>query len=284
MTERRLPTLAEVAKHAGVGRGTASRVINGSPSVSPEARGAVERAIAELGYVPNRAARSLVTHTTDSIALVVSEPEARIFDEPFFAQIIRAISVAIAETPLTLWLTMVQPPAARDRLIGQLTSQHVDGVLLLSLHDDDPLPGLLRDRGLPAVRAGRSASMLREGSTPLSYVDVDNVAGARTAVAHLARTGRRTIATIAGPTDMGVGVARLSGYRQAVAELGLDRDENLISYADFSDEQGGRALRDILAVRPDIDAVFAASDLMAAGIFIVALTIKLRRTKSPQPA
>src|SRR5215475_7023444 len=143
------PTLDEVAAHAGVGRGTVSRVVNGSPQVSPAAKEAVQRAIAELGYVPNRAARALVTQRTDSVALVVSESEDRLFGEPFFAGIIRGISSMLAETPLTLWLAMAQSPAERDRLDAHLTNQHVDGVMLLSLHDDDPLPGMLAERGLP---------------------------------------------------------------------------------------------------------------------------------------
>src|ERR1700753_4219654 len=96
------PTLDEVAAAAGGGRGTVSRVVNGSPQVSPAAREAVERAIADLGYVPNRAARSLVTRRTDSVALVVSESEDRFFGEPFFAGIIRAISDALVDTPLQL--------------------------------------------------------------------------------------------------------------------------------------------------------------------------------------
>src|SRR5688572_14283043 len=96
------PTLDQVAARAGVGRGTVSRVVNGSPQVSPQAREAVRRAIEELGYVPNRAARALVTQRTDSVALVVSESEERVFGEPFFASIVRGISAALAETPLQL--------------------------------------------------------------------------------------------------------------------------------------------------------------------------------------
>ena len=81
-------TLEEVARMAGVSRGTGSRVVNGSPKVSPEARLAVEEAIARLGYVPNRAARSLVTRRSDSIGVVIPEPKARLFGDPFFLSLI----------------------------------------------------------------------------------------------------------------------------------------------------------------------------------------------------
>ncbi|MBB5872494.1 DNA-binding LacI/PurR family transcriptional regulator [Allocatelliglobosispora scoriae] len=248
------PTLDQVAAHAGVGRGTVSRVVNGSPQVSPEAKAMVEKAIADLGYVPNRAARALVTQRTDSVALVVSESGDRLFGEPFFAGIVRGISTVLADTQLQLWLAMAQSPAERVRIEHHLTDQHVDGVLLLSLHGADPLPALLAERGLPTVFGARPVS-----GTGF-YVDVDNVAGAREAVAHLVSTGRRKVATIAGPPDMSPGVDRLTGYRAAIGT-----QTPLIEYGDFSEASGIAAMRKLLAADPDIDAVFAASDVMAAG-------------------
>jgi DNA-binding LacI/PurR family transcriptional regulator len=249
------PTLDAVAARAGVGRGTASRVLNGSPQVSPQARAAVQAAIAELGYVPNRAARSLVTQRTDSVALVVSESEERVFGEPFFAGVLRGISNALIETPLQLWLAMAATPAQRERVEHHLTAQHVDGVLLLSLHDDDPLPDLLRRRMMPFVLGGRPARVLPGDA----YVDVDNEAGARQAVEYLLSTGARRVATVAGPQDMAVGRARLAGYRSAVPGPGL------VAYGDFTEDGGAAAMRALLAREPGLDAVFAASDLMAGG-------------------
>ncbi|MEV4203042.1 LacI family DNA-binding transcriptional regulator [Micromonospora globbae] len=259
------PTLDAVAARAGVGRGTVSRVVNGSPQVSPEARAAVEQAIAELGYVPNRAARALVTQRTDSVALVVSESGDRVFTEPFFAGIVRGVSSALLETPMQLWLAMAQSPLERERVEHHLTNQHVDGVLLLSLHDADPLPTLLEERGLPSVLGGRPARMLQPGAQPAWFVDVDNVGGARQAVEYLAVRGRKRIATIAGPQDMGAGLARLTGYTEAVAASGGRVDPNLVAYGDFSEESGAVCMRRLLEVCPDLDAVFVASDLMAFG-------------------
>ena len=267
------PTLDEVALLAGVGRGTVSRVVNGSPQVSPEARAAVQKAIDELGYVPNRAARALVTQRTDSVALVVSESEERVFGEPFFAGVVRGISSALAETQLQLWLAMAQSPAERQRVEHHLTNQHVDGVMLLSLHDADPLPSLLEKRGLPVVLGGRPAQMLADDEqlnfaaqlSQLSYVDADNEGGARIAVGHLLDRQRRRIAAIAGPQDMAVGVSRLTGYREAIERSGLPVDERLIAYGDFSEASGERAVHELFEASPDVDAVFACSDLMAVG-------------------
>jgi len=258
------PTLDEVARRAGVGRGTVSRVVNESPQVSAEAREAVRKAIEELGYVPNRAARALVTQRTDSVALVVSESEERVFGEPFFAGIVRGISSVLAESPLQLWLAMAQSPEERRRIEHHLTNQHVDGVMLLSLHDADPLPALLESRGLPIVLGGRPARMLTD-DPDLSYVDADNVGGAREAVTYLLERPRQRVAVIAGPQDMAVGVSRLAGYRAALVAAGVPVDPLLIGYGDFSEASGAAVTRQLLERSPDIDAVFASSDLMALG-------------------
>ncbi|MDL4774910.1 MULTISPECIES: LacI family DNA-binding transcriptional regulator [Thermomonosporaceae] len=251
------PTLEEVAARAGVGRGTVSRVINGSPRVSRQAREAVLLAIDELGYVPNRAARTLVTRRTDTVALVVAESDQRLFGEPYFAGIIRGISAALGDTGLQLLLALARSPAEYARLEDYLTAQHVDGVLLTSLHAEDPLPGKLEANGVPTVLGGRPP-----GLSPVSYVDVDNRSGARQAVDHLVERGRRRIATIAGPQDMGVGIDRLAGYRDALAGAGLPE---LVVYGDFGEASAIAATEELLASEPAIDAIFAADDPMALG-------------------
>jgi DNA-binding LacI/PurR family transcriptional regulator len=254
------PTLEGVAARAGVGRGTVSRVINGAPGVSAKARAAVEKAIAELGYVPNRAARTLVTSRTDSVALVVPETETRLFSEPYFSNIIRGVSSELSETEMQLLLIMVRNAKERERLMSYLASQRVDGVLLVSVHGDDPLPDLLEGLDLPTVLAGRRSAL-----EPLSYVHGDNAEGARSAVRHLVGRGRRAIATITGPLDMEVARARLDGYRAALADAGASADEALVEQGDFTEEGSKAAMRALLARAPSLDAVFAASDVMAAG-------------------
>jgi DNA-binding LacI/PurR family transcriptional regulator len=255
------PTREQVAALAGVSRATVSRVVNGSPKVSPVVRAQVERAVAKLGYVPNRAARSLVTRRADSIALVVSEPHARFLSEPFFAGMVRGVSAALAETGVQLVLLIAHDPPDRGRLERYVVGGHVDGVLLASLHGDDPLPGILDRAGVPAVLVGRPP-----GPTPATYVDADNRGGAGKAVDHLVARGRRTIATISGPLDMAVGLDRLDGWRDGLAAAGLDGAGDLVEAGDFTEEGGAAAMGRLLA-RPGrpVDAVFAASDLMAAG-------------------
>jgi DNA-binding LacI/PurR family transcriptional regulator len=111
------------------------------------------------------------------------------------------------------------------------------------------------------VLVGRPA-----GTAPVSYVDADNRGGARKAVDHLVARGRRTIATISGPLDMGVGLDRLDGYRDGLAAAGLEEAGDLVEAGDFTEEGGAAAMGRLLARPGDpVDAVFAASDLMAAG-------------------
>lgn len=254
------PTLEEVASRAGVGRGTVSRVINGSPQVSDRTRQRVMRAVEELGYVPNMAARALVTRRTGAVALVISEPEERVFGEPFFAGVVRGITTVVGEASRQLVLALVQTREQIERLDSYLTPQHVDGVLMLSSHEKDTLPAMIRERGLPLVLSGRPPD-----GAALSYVDVDNTGGAVTAVEHLVGAGRQRVATIAGPQDMIAGRDRLVGYLDALRDSGRAVEDDLVEVSDFSETGGAQAMRALLERRPDLDAVFAASDPMALG-------------------
>ena len=253
-------TLDEVARVAGVSRATVSRVVNGNPRVTPEVRRTVERAVDRLGYVPNPAARSLVTRRTQSIGLVIAEPAGRLFEDPFFPRLLRGIGSALSSRDLQLVLLMPQSSGEEARTERYLTAGHVDGALLVSLHGNDPLPKAVAMRGIPVVVGGRPP----RGSM-VSYVDVDNVQGARTAIEHLIAGGRRRIATIAGPQDMPAGEDRLTGYHDALDAAGMARDAKLVSDGDFTQQGGAEGTRRLLAARPDLDAIFVASDLMATG-------------------
>ncbi len=256
----RRPTLEEVAARAGVGRGTVSRVINGSPRVSEATREAVEAAVAELGYVPNTAARALAANRTDAVAMVVPEPETRFFAEPYFSDMLRGVGSQLSETEMQLLLIFAGSDRERRRLAQYLAAHRVDGVLLVSVHADDPLPDLLAQLEIPAVISGP-----RSAEETLPSVDSDNYAGARSAVEHLLARGRSTIATITGRLDVYGARRRVDGYREGLREAGHQVDEDLIVRGDFTEEGGRRAMTELLRRRPGLDAVFAGSDVMAAG-------------------
>jgi DNA-binding LacI/PurR family transcriptional regulator len=252
-------TLEEVAAAAGVSRATVSRVINGLDRVSPKTRQSVMKAVDRLGYTPNRVARSLATRRTDTVALVIPEPTTKLFGDPFFPRLLTGISEILSAADKQLILLAPQNEADEERLQRYLMTAQTDGVLLVSLHGNDPLPGDLARRGIPVVVGGRPPT---EG---VSYVDVDNVQGALTAVRHLVSIGRRRIATIVGALDMTVGADRLEGYRRALREAGLELDPRLEASGGFEQDGGRRAMSELLDRTPNLDAVFAASDLMAAG-------------------
>ncbi|MFB9462659.1 LacI family DNA-binding transcriptional regulator [Streptomyces cinereospinus] len=258
------PTLEEVAALAGVGRGTVSRVINNAAGVKESTRRAVQRAIAELGYVPNLAARSLAGRPADAVALAITEKDWRKFGEPFFAEVVRAVGDALADTAVQLLVTLVRTDAERQRFVEYARGGRVDGVLLMSVHADDPLPDMLADAGLPTVLLGR-----RSGDERVTYVDADNTGGAREAVAHLLHGGRRAIATITGPLDMYVAQCRLRGYQEALERAGVGTGASWVAEGDFTETSGRRAMAEILRRHPAVDAVLAASDAMAAGALAV---------------
>jgi DNA-binding LacI/PurR family transcriptional regulator len=258
---RPAPTLEEVARLADVSTATVSRVVNHSPKVRPDTRKAVEKAIKRLGYVPNRAARSLVTRRTDTIALVVSESESRVFSDPFFLSIVQGVSTAIADTDLQLLLLLARGEREHEKVERYIRQGHVDGVFLISLHGEDPLPRALTGAGIPTVLNGRP----RPGEH-LPYVDADNRGGARAATAHLLSSGRERVATITGPLDMMVGVDRFDGYVDALRDAGQRLRKGLVDHGDFGKESGARAMKALLRRNPGLDGVFVANDLMAIGV------------------
>jgi DNA-binding LacI/PurR family transcriptional regulator len=257
---RSTPTLEDLATAAGVSRSTASRVINGGLKVSPKARAAVDEAIAALGYTPNRAARSLVTKRTNSIALVIPEPDARVMMDPFFASVITGVNEALRDGDMQLVLLMSRAGDDAGRTRRYLRGGHVDGAIVVSHHRADEWVETLGDTGLPTVYIGRPW----DTEAGLAYVDLDNFEGGRLAARHLAATGRTRLGTVAGPTDMTAAVDRLEGWLQGLREAGLEPGPAL--HGDFTTAGGADAARSLFAQAPDLDGVFAASDLMALGV------------------
>jgi len=264
-TPRSAPTLEVVAALAGVSRATASRVLAGTGKSSPQAQEAVLAAAEQLGYVPNLAARSLVTRRSDAVAFVVAEDERTFFADPFFPTLLQGAQSVVADRGLQLMFMIVRDEPSHRRLVNYAAGGHLDGVMLVSLHGRDTLPAELEGRGIPVVLVGRPI----EGAAERSYVDADNEAGAASATSLLIDRGCRRIAAITGPMDMAVGQDRYAGYRRALAEGGLPFDGSLVVAGDFTRESGEQAMRELFAGDSGIDAVFAASDLMALGAMSV---------------
>lgn len=261
-------TIEEVAAAAGVSRSTVSRVVNGSSAVSPAALESVQRAIAALNYVPNRAARSLASRQTLALALVVPEDTTRFFGDPFFAAIVSGINARLLRSDYVLNLFIANDDPG-DKMASYIRGGNVDGAIIVSHHTSDTFIDRIA-ASVPVVYGGRPMRH-REGDY---YIDVDNVAGGRDATAYLLGRGHRRIATITGPLTMPPGIDRLQGYREALAEAGLT--EGVVEDGEFTTAGGAAAMRRILDSGEVPDAVFVASDLMARGALATLAEARLR--------
>ncbi len=252
-------TLEDIARLAHVSRSTVSRVINQHESVSDEVRQRVWQVVGETGFHPNQAARALVTQRTYVIGLVIPRSTSTFFADPYFPRLTQGIAEACNRANYTLSLYLFYSEEDEKRLFPRITRKGlVDGIIIQATQAADKLFTQLANSDVPYIVAGRPAQV-----SNVSYVDVDNVGGAHSAVRYLVRLGRRRIGHIAGPFNTTVGVDRVEGYRAALAESGLMLDENLISEGDFTEDGGYFCARRLLAYHPD--ALFIAADQMALG-------------------
>jgi LacI family transcriptional regulator len=252
-----MPTLEEIAALSGVSRSTVSRVINNDPHVSEETRKKVLAVVDAQGYRPNLAARGLAAGRTGILGFFVPASISRLFSDPYFSALLEGISGACnrQNCGLMFWLDEQEN---ESRKIGYFIDNGlIDGVIVSSFVQDDPLLSRLKSHDLPVVLIGRSPKDLS-----LPYVDVDNRGSAYRIVEHLVELGHRRIATIAGPQSTMVGRDRLAGYRDALHALD-SRESTLMVEASFDEQSGYEAMQTLLPQLPN--AVFAASDIMARG-------------------
>jgi LacI family transcriptional regulator len=249
-------TLEDIARLADCSRSTVSRVINGDVNVSVPTRQKVKKVIADLNFQPNLAARGLASGQTHILGLIIPLGVASIFSDPFYPLLIQSISTTCSQRDYSIMLWLAAPEFERRTIHQVLYNGLIDGVIVSSMSLNDPIIQSLAASNLPFVAVGRNPNDERT-----CFVDVDNYNGARAAINHLFTLGRRRIATIAGPSDVIVGVDRLRGYRDALKEHGLPFDPELVVEGDFSDAGGYTAMLKLMLKKPD--AVFVTSDVMA---------------------
>lgn len=266
----RRPTIRDVASVAGVSSGTVSRVLNGHHWVSAESKAAVDAAIKKTGYRVNAAARSLAMSRSNTIAFLLTETQAVLFDDPNFAALVRGTSAELGKRDVSFVLIMAGDEAEQARALQYVAAGHVDGVLLAftSAHGNPLVEKLIAAR-IPMVSAGQPLGF--EGE--LGVVAADDLRGAVTMTKHLQGRGSHRLATIAGPRDTPGGRARLDGFR---LQMGEAFDAALVRHGDYTRESGAAAMAELLAADRSIDAVFAANDAMAAGAIDVLLDAGLR--------
>ncbi|MCY0878294.1 MAG: LacI family DNA-binding transcriptional regulator [Firmicutes bacterium] len=250
------PTIRDVAQKAGVSPATVSSVLRGKMRVSDITRCKVEEAIRQLGYRPNAVARSLRTHESRAIGLVVPD-----ITNPFYADIAQGVTLEARDNGYTVVLVTTDETyesvmdAART-----LVDRQVDGIIFTNIGWDYPMPARAIE-GVPYVMVNRHGNPVRA-----DYVGVDNYAGALAAMQHLVDLGHRCIAFIGGMENSSASQHRLEGYRAAVRRWQLQADPDLVQFGHLRYDQALSLAMHLANKHGHLTAIFAADDMMAMGV------------------
>jgi DNA-binding LacI/PurR family transcriptional regulator len=265
----RRPTIADVAKLAGVSRATVSFVLNNRPGVALTTQQRVRAAAEELGWTPSRSARALSTGRARAVGLVLTREPELIGTDPFYPAFMAGIEAVISETGDGLMLQMSRPGEEVETYRRLAADRRVDGVFLTDLRVDDQRPALVAELGLPAVAVGAV-----EGASDLPSVNLDDRPAVRHAVHHLVELGHRDIAYVAGPEEFVHARRRRQAWADALAEAGLPPGTSLPG--GFTAEGGAQATRALLSRTAPPTAIVYANDLSATAGMAVAQDAGLR--------
>lgn len=261
-------TIHDVAREAGVGIGTVSRVVNNSPAVKSATRERVLAAIDKLQYKPDPIARSMISKRTNSLGVIVP-----FFTRPFFMELLRGVEAVSARLERELILYSVETGTQRDRYFSELPMHRkVDGLLIVSLTPDDVVARRLKDVGLPVV--------LVDAYSPLfTSLVVKNVEGAYQAVRFLIEKGHRRIGFINGEIEgnfkFNQANDRLIGLHRAFGEAGLLFEPELVLTSEWNRMGGKQAALQLLSLPEPPTAIFAASDMQAVGVLEAAKELEI---------
>jgi DNA-binding LacI/PurR family transcriptional regulator len=249
-------TISDIAERAGVSKGAVSYALNGRPGVSNATRERILAIAAELGWYPNRAARSLSAARANSCGLVLARPARILALEPFFMEFIAGVEAELSARSIGLTLQLVEDIHEEVELYRRWWAERrVDGTLMVDPRVDDPRVDELTRLGLPAVIVGRP---LPDGVLPAVWSD--EAAMMSEVVRYLAALGHRRIARVAGPNDFVHTLARTDAFERIVHALGLMGE---VVETDFTPESGARATRGLLSTPAPPSAVVYESDLLA---------------------
>jgi LacI family transcriptional regulator len=260
VNRKKRPTQSDVATRAGVSQATVSYVINNSDDAIPEAtRQRIRLAMEELGYVPNRAARSLRSDKTFTIATIIPD-----ITNPFYPAFQRGIQDVTRQYDYDLILYNTDEREIEEkRYLRSLEESQVDGAIVVLFHHNFHELQALLDRGLHLVALVSGAQDV--GDLPLDTIYIDNSAAAYKAVCYLADQGHTRIGMIAGSVGTPPRLSRIHGYQLALASHHLPLDEKIIRGGGFTEQGGYESMKQLLNSSPRPTAVFAANDLMAIG-------------------
>jgi LacI family transcriptional regulator len=245
-------TIRDVARRAQLSVATVSRALNGLDNVSEQALGRVAEAVLELGYVPHAGARSLSLARTNAIGVVLPDLHGE-----FFSEIVRGMDREASRRGYLLLLSNLHAGGEQARSALRAMRGRVDGLIVMAPHLAEDELALALPAGLPSMLINT-----RDSSGTYPSIHLDNAAGVRAVVEHLAGLGRARLVHIAGPAENIDAQERAETFREAAAHYGA---ECVIVQGDFEEESGEAAVAALLAAGHDFDAVFAANDNMAIG-------------------
>ena len=257
MTRARHPTIANVARSAGVSPATVSRYLNKTLNLPAHTASRIDKAVQRLTYRPNRIARDLKRGKTDSIGLVVPD-----IANPFYGALASHVEAEAAAAGFSLTLYSSRNRLEREILIlDQQASRPVDGLLFLTNHSGN---GGLSSR----INAQDRIVLLDEDvpSTVAPKVFVDNERGGYEATRCLIEMGHRQIAQVTGPKDLFSTRTRYAGYKRALREAGIELNRSLVLSGTYTPKFGRAAVDRLLAQNPVPSAIFASSDYIIVGL------------------
>jgi len=265
-------SLTEVAEKAGVSIATVSRVINNSSKVNPETLLKVQQAIKELKYKPNRVAKRLRNRNASGNLLGVLIPDIQ---NPFYVEVLRGIEDVTYENKYALIMCNFSQDEKKEKLyLDILQSESIDGLIAAPVSENDQNVINLLKSGLPIVCVDRGLS-----GVDVDVVLVENRNGAFSAVDHLAKSGYKRIAYIAGLPNIPSSRQRLQGYEDALKANGLQFDQILVKYGDSRHESGVILCNELLNLPVPPDALFTGNNLITLGALE---TIHKRELKIPK--
>jgi DNA-binding LacI/PurR family transcriptional regulator len=271
-----MPSQSDVAKLAKVSFMTVSRVINEKENVKEETRLRVLKAIEELGYYPNAAARALNNNKTDGIGIVIPHAEFMTV-APYFLDLITSLERHIDEAGYHLVFKLPSSLKSTADYTQLYLERKVDGIIVLAPSVDQWLLQKLSTDNVPSV-----VVYGRDDELDINYIDANNHKGAKEAVSYLMSLGHKRIGMVTGSTTLICGRDRINGYLEAHEENNVPVDKRLIFYGDWHPSSGQRAFSYFLGLKEQPTAIFCANDHMALGIMRSAITngLKLPRDLS----
>ncbi|MGI5420461.1 LacI family DNA-binding transcriptional regulator [Actinomadura luteofluorescens] len=256
-------TSLDVARAAGVSQSTVSRALRGHPGIPPETARRVREAAARLRYVPSERARDLVTRSSRRVAMVVD------LDNPLWSLLVGRLCDELDRRRYRL--SLIAEHGDPEDIESHVLGGTVDGVIVSTASRDSRLPGVLRERGVPAVLLHRYAE-----DVPLDACVADDRLGARLGTRILLEAGHREVGALLGPRTASTAREREDGYRSALADAGIDPDPAWIRHGGFDFGHGRSAVAAMVAERRLPRALFCANDTIALGAMNGAHELGLR--------